>query len=135
MNQAVETDALAAHGVERLRGQARRRPADDALEIGARHDLVDVDALEDLVHIDPGDETIEVDSIHDGVQIDPVQQGVDVDPPQDAVEVQLVHHGVKVNALDDFVHVDGVEGEGDHRASDVLGDAFHGRADPAGHGT
>ena len=63
VHEGVEADPLAARRVEHLARDARARAGDDRADLGAFHERVDVDVLEQGVHIELGDDLVHVEPV------------------------------------------------------------------------
>ena len=134
MDEPVHADADTAHAVDGLRCNARAGMGDQGAELGALHEPVDVDPLDDRVHVqlvehlievDPGDHGVHIDLVDHLVEVEPRHQGVHVDlgqdqvdhpdehvgvePDDDACQVDAVEQRVEVDALEHLVEVDPVE--------------------------
>ncbi|TVZ02237.1 hypothetical protein EAS64_25790 [Trebonia kvetii] len=87
-DELIQPDGLAADHVERIARDPAGGSGDDGTEVGLLDQRVDVDALNDDVHVYLPEQAVQVDPVQRPFDVDPVQHGVQVDPVQQSIHIQ-----------------------------------------------
>ncbi len=148
VGKLVDHDRLTAQRVQRLAREAAGRLGDDGSKICLADKRIDVDAIDEVIHVHAFEQAVDVNALddrlhvhafHQAIHIDMVEQAIDVHaveefrhvhPVEHVVEVDAVECGGQVDLADDLVHVERLDDNVDHAFGDNLGERLHGVSDP-----
>ena len=92
---------------------ARTRSPDNLLQTRPLNELVDIDSVQQTIHVHLIEQLVHVDACHKPIDVNLGQNSVDVDPLDQIVHVDASYNVIDINAVDDGVD-DASDGSGEH---------------------